>query len=311
MTFWATAATFPDLKLTDVFTDDGAKAIDDIMREKCVHAASDTIAYNFGDAYKSLLREKPTNVEGWVKALIEESGPQVKPVAPVIIFWGRKTPSYLRSWASSTASRCAGWAEISRACSLPGSKPISPRLARRNRSMCPGSRIGSRESRLPTDAYRSGTSRWLRTQFLGVTLRAGKADAFGAPRRQSGFTSEDQTRETKTMNGAQSLFKALVDAGITTCFANPGTSEMQLVYEMGLSEAVRPILCLQEDVVTGAADGFGRMTGRPRSRCFMSAAASPTASRCCTTPRAPTRRSSTSSAPMRPTISRTTRSTSS
>jgi hypothetical protein len=30
------------------------------------------------------------------------------------------------------------------------------------------------------------------------------------------------------MNGAQSLFKALVDAGITTCFANPGTSEMQL-----------------------------------------------------------------------------------
>ena len=90
MTFWATAATFPDLKLTDVFTDDGAKAIDDIMREKCVHAASDTIAYNFGDAYKSLLREKPTNVEGWVKALIEESGPQVKPVAPVIIFWGTK-----------------------------------------------------------------------------------------------------------------------------------------------------------------------------------------------------------------------------
>ena len=63
------------------------------------------------------------------------------------------------------------------------------------------------------------------------------------------------------MNGAQSLFKALVDAGITTCFANPGTSEMQLVYEMGLSEAGRPILCPQEDVVTGAADGFGRMTG--------------------------------------------------
>ena len=65
------------------------------------------------------------------------------------------------------------------------------------------------------------------------------------------------------MNGAQSLFKALVDAGITTCFANPGTSEMQFVYEMGLSEAVRPILCLQEDIVTGAADGFGRMTGAP------------------------------------------------
>ncbi len=65
------------------------------------------------------------------------------------------------------------------------------------------------------------------------------------------------------MNGAQSLFAALVEAGVTTCFANPGTSEMQLVYEMGLSDAVRPILCLQEDVVTGAADGYGRMKGAP------------------------------------------------
>ena len=65
------------------------------------------------------------------------------------------------------------------------------------------------------------------------------------------------------MNGAQSLFKALADAGITTCFANPGTSEMQLVYEIGMTDKVRPILCLQEDVVTGAADGYARMTGAP------------------------------------------------
>jgi acetolactate synthase-1/2/3 large subunit len=65
------------------------------------------------------------------------------------------------------------------------------------------------------------------------------------------------------MNGAQSLFKSLVDAGITTCFANPGTSEMQLVYEIGMADEVRPVLCLQEDVVTGAADGYGRMKGTP------------------------------------------------
>jgi acetolactate synthase-1/2/3 large subunit len=65
------------------------------------------------------------------------------------------------------------------------------------------------------------------------------------------------------MNGAQSLFKSLVDAGVTTCFANPGTSEMQLVYEIGMTDKVRAILCLQEDVVTGAADGYGRMTGAP------------------------------------------------
>jgi acetolactate synthase I/II/III large subunit len=67
----------------------------------------------------------------------------------------------------------------------------------------------------------------------------------------------------KPMNGAQSLFKSLVDAGITTCFANPGTSEMQLVYEIGMTNGVRPVLCLQEDVVTGAADGYGRMKGEP------------------------------------------------
>lgn len=65
------------------------------------------------------------------------------------------------------------------------------------------------------------------------------------------------------MNGAQALFKALTDAGLNTCFANPGTSEMQLVYEIGRTEGTRAILCLEENVVTGAADGYGRMAGRP------------------------------------------------
>ncbi len=65
------------------------------------------------------------------------------------------------------------------------------------------------------------------------------------------------------MNGAQSLFKALTNAGIDTCFANPGTSEMQLVYEMGKTDTVRAVLCLQENVVTGAADGYARMAGKP------------------------------------------------
>ena len=65
------------------------------------------------------------------------------------------------------------------------------------------------------------------------------------------------------MNGAQALFKALTDAGLDTCFANPGTSEMQLVYEMGRTSDVRPVLCLEENVVTGAADGYARMAGKP------------------------------------------------
>ena len=31
------------------------------------------------------------------------------------------------------------------------------------------------------------------------------------------------------MNGADALIRALADAGVEVCFANPGTSEMQLV----------------------------------------------------------------------------------
>jgi acetolactate synthase-1/2/3 large subunit len=74
---------------------------------------------------------------------------------------------------------------------------------------------------------------------------------------------QSEKNEDTTMNGAQALFKALVDAGLDACFGNPGTSEMQLVYEMGRTKDVRPILCLQENTVTGAADGYARMAGKP------------------------------------------------
>jgi len=64
------------------------------------------------------------------------------------------------------------------------------------------------------------------------------------------------------MSDAQALFKALSEAGIDTCFANPGASEMQLVYEMGRTENVRAVLCLEENVVTGAAVGCARIAGK-------------------------------------------------
>ena len=67
----------------------------------------------------------------------------------------------------------------------------------------------------------------------------------------------------KQKNGAQAFFSAMVDAGITDCFANPGTSEMQLVYEMGLTDDIQQVLCLQENVVTGACDGYNRMSEKP------------------------------------------------
>ncbi len=65
------------------------------------------------------------------------------------------------------------------------------------------------------------------------------------------------------MNGAEAVLATLADSGVEACFANPGTSEMQLVAAFDREPRVRPILCLFEGVATGAADGYGRMTGRP------------------------------------------------
>lgn len=65
------------------------------------------------------------------------------------------------------------------------------------------------------------------------------------------------------MNGADALIKALADAGVEVCFANPGTSEMQLVAAIDGEPRMRAILGLFEGVVTGAADGYGRMADKP------------------------------------------------
>ena len=65
------------------------------------------------------------------------------------------------------------------------------------------------------------------------------------------------------MNGARALLSTLVDADVDVCFANPGTSEMHFVAALDDVPAMRGILCLFEGVVTGAADGYGRVAGRP------------------------------------------------
>ncbi len=65
------------------------------------------------------------------------------------------------------------------------------------------------------------------------------------------------------MTGAQALLQALLACGVNTCFANPGTSEMHLVAALDDAPAMRAVLGLFEGVVTGAADGYGRMTGHP------------------------------------------------
>src|SRR5256885_9623452 len=65
------------------------------------------------------------------------------------------------------------------------------------------------------------------------------------------------------MNGAQTLIRTLVDAGVQVCFANPGTSEMHFVAALDTVPEMRGVLALFEGVATGAADGFGRMADRP------------------------------------------------
>ena len=65
------------------------------------------------------------------------------------------------------------------------------------------------------------------------------------------------------MNGAESLVRTLVGGGVNVCFANPGTSEMHFVAALDRVEGMRCVLGLFEGVVTGAADGYARMTDNP------------------------------------------------
>ncbi len=63
-------------------------------------------------------------------------------------------------------------------------------------------------------------------------------------------------------NGAKALIDTLTNAGIDTCFTNPGTSEMHFVAALDNSK-MRAVLTLFEGVATGAADGYARIAGKP------------------------------------------------
>lgn len=65
------------------------------------------------------------------------------------------------------------------------------------------------------------------------------------------------------LNGAESLVQTLLDCGVDTCFANPGTSEMHFVAALDHIPGMRCVLGLFEGVVTGAADGYARIKGKP------------------------------------------------
>ncbi len=64
------------------------------------------------------------------------------------------------------------------------------------------------------------------------------------------------------MNSADALLKTLIANGLEVVFANPGTSEMHLVAAIDHHPEIRPVLGLFEGVVTGAADGYARISGK-------------------------------------------------
>ena len=75
--------------------------------------------------------------------------------------------------------------------------------------------------------------------------------------------SAQSEKSAQSMNGAQSLVRTLVGGAVNVCFTNPGTSEMHFVAALDSEPGMRCVLGLFEGVVTGAADGYYRMTGTP------------------------------------------------
>jgi acetolactate synthase-1/2/3 large subunit len=91
----------------------------------------------------------------------------------------------------------------------------------------------------------------------GLTDAAGN-DTSGAQAPVVGGSAADASS-----NGARALIRTLVDSGVDVCFTNPGTSEMHFVAALDEVPEMRAVLGLFEGVVTGAADGYARMAGRP------------------------------------------------
>ena len=65
------------------------------------------------------------------------------------------------------------------------------------------------------------------------------------------------------MNGAEKLITSAIDCGIEICFANAGTTEMPILLALDRIKGIKAVLGLFEGVCTGAADGYGRMSGNP------------------------------------------------
>ena len=76
-----------------------------------------------------------------------------------------------------------------------------------------------------------------------------------------------KVRTPGSERGAEACIEALVANGVSTIFANPGTTEMVLVEAIAANSDnagdLTSVLVCEEKVATGAADGYARVSGRP------------------------------------------------
>ncbi|WP_374332874.1 lipase family protein [Aestuariivirga sp.] len=120
MNLWAMPQAFPELKLGDVFTDEGVKVLDEVFSKKCMHAGADTISFAYPGTFMSLMKTAPDNAEAWGKAMIEGSVEPKPPVAPVAIYFGDKDTTLPPIMGKLyQAQMCALGANVSRT-QLPG-----------------------------------------------------------------------------------------------------------------------------------------------------------------------------------------------
>jgi putative nucleotidyltransferase with HDIG domain len=89
------------------------------------------------------------------------------------------------------------------------------------------------------------------------------ADGTGYPNRLKAKDIPIEARIVTAADIFDALISTLLANEVTACFANPGTSEMQFVSALDGARAMRPVLCQFEGVATGAADGYGRIAGKP------------------------------------------------
>ena len=178
----------------------------------------------------------------------------------------RTSPGRGRSGRSSGSARPPGRARSAR------SSPATPGMCRAPCHTVPSSASWSRSVTTTKSHFWRFDADGERQPGLEDAVEIGRRRSAGRCRRARcggpGWRpmSPRPRRYARTlvaMNGAQAMIRTLVDAGVTTCFTNPGTSEMHFVAALDSVPEMRGVLGLFEGVATGAADGYARMAGVP------------------------------------------------